>query len=148
MTDVKESENNEMKIFSVNSLVTTVLEKIKPTPKIIHVLFKPDSVKISSCGAMYMMPLLYSFDKKAMTAKKFNEAVELNCVFLNLREGLMKKIKKMEYKCYALRIDVAESKWDENIYHPTSISFIKDSETINKINAAENELSEVSEFKL
>jgi hypothetical protein len=152
MSDHEETpEQSSAKIYSINQFISLIKEKLKSTAKSVNVLFKLDSIKMSSCGVMYMLPLIYKLDEvkpKTLNAKKFNEMVDMNCVFINLRDGLMKKIKKLDFKYFALRIDTAESAWEENLYHQTSISFIKDKETIERINQAENELNIVSEFKL
>jgi hypothetical protein len=155
MSDQKQSVESSAKIYSINAFIDLVKDKLKTNAKSIIVLFKHDSLKLSACGVMYCLPLIYKLDEtqpRIISAKKFNEMVDMNCCFINLREGLMKKIHKLDYKYFAMKIECEEAKWEtdsqENKYHPTSISYIKDKDTIEKINAAENELNAVSEFKL
>jgi hypothetical protein len=57
-------EETKAKIYSINAFVKLIKEKLKSQAKIIIVLFKLDSVKMSSIGSTYFLPLVYKLDSK------------------------------------------------------------------------------------
>jgi hypothetical protein len=142
-------EKQTIKTFSFNSLVETIKSiKVFQPGKQIHVLFSYEKVQKSIAGFPYCTPLMYKIGSHIYTAKQFNEIVGLKTVFLNLRENQLHAMKNCKDLYFSVNISMEESLWENHVFHQTNISYIKDKFTIDKIKKAEEDLLQISEFKL
>jgi hypothetical protein len=118
----------------------------------IHVLFNIESLKKSAIDISYIKPLLYVFEsgknKKIISAKDMNNRIEYEVVYLNLRKGIESKIRQRKNQFNSLKIVIDKQRHEEFEYYPTNLSYIIDKSLIEKINAGDEELINVTEFRL
>jgi hypothetical protein len=145
-------EHQRIKTYTTTQLITKLRELFDPFPTAIHVLFKIDSLKKSIIDVCYIRPLLYVFDvnksRKIISAKEMNSKLNHEVVFLNLRKGIDGKIKQLKYECFAINIETVIRKHEEWDYYPTTISFINDKSLKDRLQKADEDVLEYSEFKL
>jgi hypothetical protein len=115
-------------------------------------LFKIESLRKFIIDESYIRPLIYILDvkkgRKIISAKEMNSKLNHEGVFLNLRKGLEGKITQLKYECFAINIETVLHKHEEWDYYPTTISFINDKSLKDRMQRADEEVLEYSEFKL
>jgi hypothetical protein len=145
-------QSHRIKTFTSNQLRERLQDCFELFPKQIHVLFNIESLKKSIIDISYIKPLIYVFEsgknKKLISAKDMNNRIEYEVVYLNLRKGIESKIYQLKHQFYSLNIIVDKQKHEEFEYYPTHLSYIIDKSLIEKINAGDEELIDVTEFTL
>jgi hypothetical protein len=145
-------QSHRIKTFTTNQLIEKLRDCFELFPKQIHVLFNIDSLKKSVIDVNYIKPLLYVFElgnsKKLISAKDMNERLEHEIVYLNLRKGIESKIHQLNHQFFSINIMIDKQRHEEFEYYPTNLSYIVDKFLIGKINAGDEELIDVSEFRL
>jgi hypothetical protein len=145
-------QSHRIKTFTTNQLIERLEECFELFPKQIHVLFNIESLKKSVIDISYIKPLLYVFEngknKKVISAKDMNNMIEFEVVYLNLRKGIESKIHQLKHQFYSVNIMIDKQRHEEFEDYPTNLSYIVDKSLMEKINAGDEELIDVTEFRL